>query len=268
MNANSTRNVIVESGGTQVVGHVGLHALGMFPDRLGVGEALSHAVGWSGAGIPVHDRGRVLVQAMLMLVGGGESCTDIEALAPEVRLFGSVCSDTTLYRTFTETLNGAAVDRARHAIAEVRSNVWHRIGAAGGHGAVILDLDASLVEIHSENKQGAAAHFKGGYGFHPLFCFADATGEALASELRPGNAAANDVAEGLSSFLCEVVGSCCWVEASGEADSERVECLFPALGPGAEVTSSVASNVADGKVEDLQHGVVGGEMPPGFRDFA
>ncbi len=77
MNANSTRNVIVESGGTQVVGHVGLHALGMFGDRLGVGEALSQAVDWNGPGIPIHDRGKVLTQAMLMLAGGGEACTDI-----------------------------------------------------------------------------------------------------------------------------------------------------------------------------------------------
>jgi hypothetical protein len=40
MNANSTRTVVVEAGGTQVVGHVGLHALGAFADRLGVGETL------------------------------------------------------------------------------------------------------------------------------------------------------------------------------------------------------------------------------------
>ena len=73
---------------------------------------------------------------------------------------------------------------------------------------------------------------------------------------------------GLSSSLCEVLGSCCWVEASREADSERVECLFPAQGPGAEVTSSRASNVAYGEVQDLEYSVVGGEMAPGFRDFA
>ena len=194
MNANSTRNVIVESGGTQVVGHVGLHALGMFADRLGVGSALSTAVGWSGPGIPIHDRGRVLTQAMLVLAGGGESCTDIEMFASQERLFGGVCSDTTLYRTFTETLNSDTVARARQAMAGIRSNVWNRIGAVSD-GPVILDLDASLVEIHSENKQGAAPHFKGGYGFHPLFCFADATGEALSGQLRSGNAAANDVAD-------------------------------------------------------------------------
>jgi hypothetical protein len=195
MNANSTRYVIVESGGTQVVGHAGLHALGMFADRLGVGEALSRAVGWNGPGVPVHDRGKVLTQAMLMLAGGGEACTDIEMLASSERLFSDVCSDTTLYRTFTDTLNPDTVARSRDAMAKVRSEVWSRLGVVTGDGPVMLDLDASLVETHSDNKQGAAPHFKGGYGFHPLFCFADATGEALAGELRPGNATANDVAD-------------------------------------------------------------------------
>ena len=64
-----------------------------------------------------------------------------------------------------------------------------------GDTAVILDIDASLVEIHSENKDGAAAHFRGGFRFHPLFCFADGTGDTLAGHLRPGNAAANDASD-------------------------------------------------------------------------
>jgi len=81
MNATSTRDVVVEAGGTQVVRHVGLHALGSFADRLSVGRTLSQAIGWAGAGTPVHDRGRVLTQAMLMLAGGGDSCTDLETLA-------------------------------------------------------------------------------------------------------------------------------------------------------------------------------------------
>lgn len=40
-----------------------------------------------------------------------------------------------------------------------------------------------------------AATYKGGFGFHPMFCFADATGETLAGLLRPGNAGANTVAD-------------------------------------------------------------------------
>jgi hypothetical protein len=192
MNANSTRNVVVEAGGDQVVGHVGLHALGSFADRLGVGDALSQAVGWSGPGMPVHDRGRVLTQTMLMLAGGGESCADIEALASQPRLFGVVCSDSTLYRTFTESLDTAAVRRAWSAMAGIRTRVWSRIPALVGDGPLVLDVDASLIEIHSENKEGTASNFKHGFGFHPVFCFADATGETLAASLRPGNATAND----------------------------------------------------------------------------
>ena len=83
MNATSTRDVVVEAGGTQVVGHVGLHALGAFADRLGVSETLSGAIGWNGPGTPIHDRGRVLTQTMLMLAGGGDSCADIERSHPK-----------------------------------------------------------------------------------------------------------------------------------------------------------------------------------------
>ena len=218
MNANSTRNVVVESGGTQVVAHVGLHALGSFADRLGVGERLSSAVGWSGPGVPVHDRGRVLCQAMLMLAGGGESCTDIESLAAQGRLFGDVCSDTTLYRTFTDSLDGDTLVRARQAIGRIRGEVWERIPAVtGGDDPVILDIDASLVEIHSENKDGTAPNFKGGFGFHPMFCFADATGEALAARLRPS---------GLSSFLCEVVVHVVGSRRPGKAMANALSACF------------------------------------------
>jgi hypothetical protein len=53
------------------------------------------------------------------------------------------------------------------------------------------------VEVHSENKAGTAPTYKHGFGFHPMFCFADATGEALAARLRPGNAGANTVVDHL-----------------------------------------------------------------------
>lgn len=198
MNATSTRSMVVEAGGTQVVGHVGLHALGSFADRLGVPAALSTAVGWDGPGVPIHDRGRVLAHAMLMLAGGGESCADIESLASQGRLFGEVASDTTLYRTFTETLTPDTLNRARREWARVRSEVWRRSSVTGGDGPVVLDIDATLVEIHSENKTGTAPHFKGGFGFHPVLCFADATGDVLSGMLRPGNAAANDTGDLLS----------------------------------------------------------------------
>ena len=194
MNATATNRVRVESGGSGVVAHVGLHALGAFADRLEIGSLLSSKIPARGERLPLHDRGKVLVQMALMLAGGGESCADIEHLRLQGDLFGSVPSDTTVFRTFHE-IGSSTRKELSTSLALVREKVWDEAGLTTGSDPVILDIDASLVEIHSENKEGAAPHFKGGYGFHPMLCFADATGEALSGVLRPGNAGANTVAD-------------------------------------------------------------------------
>jgi len=195
--ATSAVRVKVEGGGDGAVGLVGLHALGAFADRLGVPQALSAVVPWAGERAPVHDRGKVLVHAMLMLAGGGNSCADVEHLRVEDRLFGDVASDSTTYRTFTNVTPEVGAEVAG-AFASVRREVWARSTATNNDRPVVLDIDASLVQIHSENKAGTAATYKGGFGFHPMFCFADATGETLASLLRPGNAGANNITDHLT----------------------------------------------------------------------
>ena len=55
---SSAASVGVEVGKTGVAGHVGLWALGLLADRLGLGGSLSKAFGAAGAGV-VHDRGGV-----------------------------------------------------------------------------------------------------------------------------------------------------------------------------------------------------------------
>jgi len=197
METTSTRPVVVESGGDQVVAHIGLHALGDFADRMELGEHLSARIPISGERAPVHDRGKVLVHSALMLAGGGESCADIEYLRAEVDLFGQVPSDSTVYRTFHEITPEVRTAIAT-GFAEVRSEVWRRTAATKGKGPIYLDIDASLIQIHSENKELTGPDYKGGFGFHPLLCFCDCTGEALAGMLRPGNAGANTVIDHVS----------------------------------------------------------------------
>ena len=149
MDVTSTRKMVVGGAGTQIVAHAGLHALGRFADKIGVGAALSPAFPWSGERAPAHDRGKVLTHVMLMLTAGGESCADIEHLRIQDELFGDVCSDSTVHRAFHQ-------------------------------------------------KEETAATYKGGFGFHPLLCFADATGDTLAALLRPGNAGSNTVTDHLT----------------------------------------------------------------------
>ncbi len=194
MNANSTLSAVVERSGKGVVAHAGLHALGAFADRLKLGDSLSARMPITGERLPLHDRGKVLTQAMLMLAGGGEACADIEYLRSQEALFGSVPSDSTLYRTF-RSIDPDTREKLWEAMAEVRAEVWRRSEATTGTATVVLDIDASLHEVHSENKEEAAANYKGGYGFHPIYCFADATGETLGVKLRPGNAGANTIAD-------------------------------------------------------------------------
>ena len=186
---NSTVPLGLEVGESGVVSHVGLWTLGGFADRLGLGGVLSEAFGKAGV---THDRGSVLVHAMLMLSGGGEACTDVEYLRAEPALFGAVASAPTLYRTM-RSIDPDVLGRLGGAVTGVRNRVWDRL--VNTAGPVVLDIDSSLHEVHSENKAGTAATYKRGFGFHPMYCTLDATGETLSLLLRPGNAAANNVAD-------------------------------------------------------------------------
>jgi Transposase DDE domain group 1 len=156
VNGNSVGRVRIEAGGDGVVAHVGLHALGAFADRLGLGDALSARVPPRGERLPVHDRGKVVVQAILMVAGGGEACSDIEALRAQERLFGAVPSDSTLYRTFRHDLGPDPLVGVWNAMAGVRAGVWRRSSVTNTADPVILDVDATLVEIHSEGSALAA----------------------------------------------------------------------------------------------------------------
>jgi hypothetical protein len=64
------------------------------------------------------------------------------------------------------------------------------VGAGRGpQGPLILDLDATLVDAHSD-KQGAAPTYKHDFGFHPLAAYldrGDGTGEAYLPLLSAGD---------------------------------------------------------------------------------
>ena len=81
-------------------------------------------------------------------------------------------------------IDDAALERIKQARAEARRRAW---AAGADPGFYVIDIDATLVNAHSD-KQQSAPTYKRGFGFHPLLAYLDATGEALAGVLRPGNA--------------------------------------------------------------------------------
>ena len=102
-------------------------------------------------------------------------------------LFGEVASVPTAWRTL-EAIDDAdaRADRGRRG-PRARAAAW---AAGADPGFYVIDFDATLVNSHSD-KEDAAPTYKRGFGFHPLMAYLDATGEALAAMLRPGNAGAN-----------------------------------------------------------------------------
>jgi DDE family transposase len=139
-----------------------------------------------------HDLGNVVRDLAVMLADGGDCLADLAALQDQGVLFGPVASTSTAFRVIDRIARDPeGLERLRAAHAGARSRAWKLIGAPT---ELDVDLDATLVGAHSD-KEGAAGNFKGGFGFHPLLAYGDQTGEALAGELRPGNAGANTAAD-------------------------------------------------------------------------
>ena len=62
-----------------------------------------------------------------------------------------------MWRTLSQDLTPGVVGAVWAAVADVRAEVWARSSATTGNDPVVSDIDAWLVEIHSENKEGSAA---------------------------------------------------------------------------------------------------------------
>ena len=198
--------VRVGAAGGGLVSHAGGVALVETVRAAGLDRVLSRGLASWRKPMAVHDPAKVVLDVAVALAVGGDCLADVAVLRGEPGVFGWVASDPTVSRTVDAL--AADPDRALTAIhaarAQARAVVWSRAGDrapdAGVNAArpVVIDLDATLVTAHSE-KEHARPTFKRGYGFHPLWAFADhgpeGTGEPLAVLLRPGNAGSNTAAD-------------------------------------------------------------------------
>lgn len=180
----------VTLGGKGVVGHGGARLLVDVADTLGLTDGLSQAMSPTKQRRRGHDRGQVLVDLAVMLADGGETISDVATLRNQPSLFGDVASTPTAWRTLA-AINDEGLTRIADARAGARAAAWK---AGADPGFYVMDIDGTLITSHSE-KEGAAPNYKRGFGFHPLLVYLDATGEALAGKLRPGNAASNTTAD-------------------------------------------------------------------------
>lgn len=200
--------------GKGLIGHAGAVLLRKCADQTGLTGALGTSLARAERSV-LWDRGMVLVQLAVAIALGATNMRQIALLAHQAQLFGDPPSDSTVRRALEEVSGPVVAARIARARAKVRAHVWTLIEttapgfpwlAVAGKlltGWIVIDIDATLITAHSA-KQGAAATFKKGFGFHPLAAWCTNTAECLAMLLRPGNAGSNDVADHLA-VLAEAI---------------------------------------------------------------
>ena len=197
----------VESGQVPAVGLAGARLLTETSRVTGLGDELSQVLSAWRRSWAVHDPGKIMADLAVCVALGGRCLSDLSLLRCEKEVFGPVASDPTVSRlvgTLADHVEAVetAVNRARRT---VRQRVWDLAGehspTAGisAERPLVIDVDATLVGVHSE-KEGAAPTFKKGFGYHPLTAWFDhgpgqGAGECAALVLRPGNAGSNTAAD-------------------------------------------------------------------------
>ncbi|MGP5384046.1 IS1380 family transposase [Glutamicibacter arilaitensis] len=186
-----------------LVSHAGLSVLTNFLNALDFRRLCEDRLSQFVPATATHRPGKILGALALSLAAGGQQAADTDQLRVAPGLFGPVASDATVSRFMSRVKDQP--EAFAYGFATMTRNLRSKIWAAAGPrnparlatpaNPLIIDIDASLVHVHSD-KENSAGTYKGGYGFSPMIAMADygkahGTGEVLAVQLRPGNRGAN-----------------------------------------------------------------------------
>ena len=195
-----TRRVKVSADGRGVVSHAGMGLLRELADATGLSAQVTAVLADTYRGPWAHAPGAVFADLAAAIADGADCIDGVGQLCGDrEHAFGAKASTTTMWRLLDQRIDAAHLPGVRSARAAARAAAW-AAGAAPTPGQPLyIDIDATLVIDHSDNKQDAAPTWKKSFGHHPLLAFLDrpeiAGGEALAGLLRKGNAGSNTAAD-------------------------------------------------------------------------
>ena len=199
----AAQRVKVSADGRGVVSHAGMGLLRELADATGLSEQVTAVLADTYKGPWTYAPGAVFAD-LAAAVADGADCIDAvgQLCGDREHVFGAKASTTTMWRLVDQRIDAAHLPKIRDARAVARAAAW-AAGAAPTRGRPLyIDLDATLVIDHSDNKAQAAPTWKKSFGHHPLLAFLDrpeiAGGEALAGLLRAGNAGSNTAADHIS----------------------------------------------------------------------
>ena len=192
--------VKVSADGRGVVSHAGMGLLRELADLTGLSAQVTAVLADTYRGRWAHAPGAVFADLAAAVADGADCIDGVGQLCGDrEHAFGAKASTTTMWRLVDQRIDAAHLPKVRTARAEARAAAW-AAGAAPTPGQPLyIDIDATLVIDHSDNKAQAAPTWKKSFGHHPLLAFLDrpeiAGGEALAGLLRKGNAGSNTAAD-------------------------------------------------------------------------
>lgn len=187
------RRVKVSADGRGVVSHAGMGLLRELADLTGLSAQVTAVLADTYKGPWTYAPGAVFADLAAAVADGADCIDGVGQLCGDrEHVFGAKASTTTMWRLVDERIDAAHLPGVRAARAAARAAAW-AAGAAPARGQPLyIDIDATLVIDHSDNKAEAAPTWKKSFGHHPLLAFLDrpevAGGEALAGLLRKGNA--------------------------------------------------------------------------------
>ncbi len=210
-NIVAAARVKVSADGHGVVSHAGMGLLRELADVTGLSAQVTAALADTYQGPWVYAPGDVFAD-LAAAVADGADCIDgvAQLCGDREHAFGAKASTTTMWRLVDQRIDATRLPRVRAARAAARAAAW-AAGAAPPPGEWLhIDIDATLVIDHSDNKANAAPTWKKTFGHHPLLAFLDRPqiggGEALAGLLRAGNAGSNTAADHVT-VLEQALGS-------------------------------------------------------------
>lgn len=192
--------VEVSADGRGVVSHAGMGLLRELADRTGLSAQVTAALADTYKGPWVHAPGAVFADLAAAVADGADCIDGVGQLCGDRgHVFGAVASTTTMWRLLDERIDAVHLPQVHAARATARAAAWRAGAAPAAGGWLHIDIDATLVIDHSDNKADASPTWKKSFGHHPLLAFLDrpeiAGGEALAGLLRAGNAGSNTAAD-------------------------------------------------------------------------
>ncbi|MEX0581088.1 MAG: IS1380 family transposase [Mycobacterium sp.] len=192
--------VTVSADGRGVASHAGMGMLRELADLSGLSAQVTAVLADTYKGPWVHSPGAVFAD-LAAAVADGADCIDAvgQLCGDREHVFGAKASTTTMWRLVDQRIDAAHLPKVRAARAAARAAAWAGGAAPSRDRPLYIDVDATVVIDHSDNKAQAAPTWKKSFGHHPLLAFLDrpeiAGGEALAGLLRKGNAGSNTAAD-------------------------------------------------------------------------